>query len=174
MVLDNKALLNSKEMSKPLFGDVSGDPIADDFMQNLDFGEMSPNFGAEAAAGNLLNQYGNLAEVSRKVFEDKIFDIDNILDVEGADEGADRQPGRPNRNKEEQRKMKQERQLLGNDVKLNERSNASKHIMKESTNPLAITELNRRMRELRLDFRREAIGAHNPVEALLSDPYKQP
>lgn len=178
--LDNKDLIIPQNEQNPLFyagNDIlKGNQFAADFLENLNIGdglEMSPNFGAnEMPDANFLNEFGNLAEVSKKIFQEKVFNIDEIMNDEEAEDGANRLPNiQQGNNKEERRKLRLERLILGNDAKVNEKSNKFRNRMQESDAHNLYDDLNTKLHTLRLDFKKETLGGvdGNPVEALLAD-----
>jgi len=97
-----------------------------DFLQNLNFDEISPNFGD--FAGNDL-AYPNIfdasmADVSKKIFENRVFDLNEIM-VD--DENNDEQDGVKANKREDKSKKQLEKLLLGSDTRLDGKSNKFKN-----------------------------------------------
>lgn len=145
---------------------------------DFDIQDASALWGLEDAA-DLANISGNfnVNEINKKVYggQDKVFDFDEILDDQADDhEGVDgEEHGKLLRN--DKRRVRLEKIMLGNDANLNNKSNKFKNLMTEVSNPAPTQNYGsyNNFDKMHYDFKKMAVGADNPVEALLSDPLNQ-
>ena len=123
----NVNLLDSKNKSNAALAALQAIPDENnDFLQNLNFDEISPNFGD--FAGNDL-AYPNIfdasmADVSKKIFENRVFDLNEIM-VD--DDNDDEQDGVKANKREDKSKKQLEKLLLGSDARLDGKSNKFKN-----------------------------------------------
>lgn len=128
----------------------------------------------ENVAGNITGAF-NLQDINRKVFgdQDKVFDFDDIMDEDPEDdaEGDAKDNGKLLRN--EKKRARIEKMIAGIDNNLNNRANKFKNLMTDVCNPAPSQAQGISFDKLNYDFKKLALGADNPVEALLSDPLQQ-
>lgn len=85
----NVNLLDSKDKSNAALSALQAIPDENnDFLQNLNFDEISPNFGDFAgndfAYPNIFD--ASMADVSKKIFENRVFDLNEIMVDDDNDE----------------------------------------------------------------------------------------